>query len=186
VPAATLFHHSKTGFLFGSRFGPGREGFPMTRRNWKRVRPTSLVEALRLCREYAGDKQNLSVERIADRMGATHDSLYKWLATGRLPAILIPAYEHACGCHFASDWLAASAGRLVIPMPTGRSASPGDMVEFNSGFAAALQLLSDFYAQPGHSDPAATLAALTSHLQQVAWHQANVAAFSNPELDFQA
>jgi hypothetical protein len=158
----------------------------MTRRNWKRVRPASLVEALRLCKEYAQAKSNLSVERIADRMGATHDSLYKWLASGRLPAILIPAYEHACGCHFASEWLAASAGRMVIDMPTGRTATQSDMVELNSGFAAALQLLTDFYAHPANADPAPTLDALRNHLQQVAWHQANVAQHATPELDFNA
>ena len=156
----------------------------MTRRNWKRVRPASLIEALRLCKEYAAERHNLSVERIADRMGTTHDSVYKWLATGRLPAILIPAYELACGCSFASAWLATSAGKLVIDMPTGRTASAGDMVEFNTGFAAALQLLSDFYAHPGQADPAETLAALTAHLQQVAYHHANVQQHANPELEF--
>ncbi len=156
----------------------------MTRRNWKRMRPASLVEALRLCKEFAAERHQLSVERIADRMGATHDSLYKWLGTGRLPAILIPAYEHACGCHFASVWLAASAGKVVVDMPTGRTATTTDMVEFNTGFAAALQLLSDFYAHPGQANPAETLAALTAHLQQVAYHQANVQQHATPELDF--
>ena len=156
----------------------------MTRRNWKRVRPASLVVALRLCKEFAAERHHLSVERIADRMGTTHDSLYKWLATGRMPAILIPAYEHACGCHFASTWLAASAGKMVVDMPTGRTATPADMVEFNSGFAAALQLLSDFYAHPGQADPAETLAALTAHLQQVAYHQANVQQHATPVLEF--
>ena len=156
----------------------------MTRRNWKRVRPASLVEALRLCKEFAAERQHLSVERIADRMGVTHDSLYKWLATGRLPAILLPTYEMACGCHFASHWYAVNAGKLVIDMPTGRTAAPADMVEFNSGFAAALQLLSDFYAKPGQADPTETLAALTAHLQQVAYHQANVQQHATPELEF--
>ena len=156
----------------------------MTRRNWKRVRPSSLVEALRLCKEFAQEKKNLSIERIADRMGVTHDSLYKWLATGRLPAILIPAYELSCGCHFASEWLAASAGKLVIDMPTGRTAPQADMVELNSCFAAALQLLTDFYSTPAKADAAETLAALANHLQQVGWHHANVGRHANPELEF--
>lgn len=158
----------------------------MNRRNWKRVHPNSLVEALRLCKEYAQEKSNLSIERIADRMGASHDSLYKWLATGRLPAILIPAFEHACGCHFASCWLAITAGKLVIDMPSGRSGSTTSMVELNTGFAEALQLLSTFYATPASSDTAEVIAALTAHLQEVAYHQANVAQHSTPELDFGA
>ena len=156
----------------------------MTRRNWKRVRPASLVEALRLCKEFAQERKNLSIERIADRMGATHDSLYKWLATGRLPAILIPSFEQTCGCHFASEWLAASAGMLMIAMPTGRTAKQTDMVELNSCFAAALQLLTDFYATPAKADASETLAALTHHLSQVAWHHANVGLHANPELEF--
>lgn len=156
----------------------------MSRTNWKRVRPNSLVEALRLCKDYAKEKKNLSVERIADRMGESHDSLYKWLASGRMPAILIPSFEHTCGAHFASDWLSASAGRMPIPVPTGRGVEPADMVELNSGFAQALQLLTDFYAAAGKADPTATLDALQAHLQQVAYHQANVSTYANPELEF--
>lgn len=156
----------------------------MTGRNWKRVRAISATDALRLCKEYAQEKKNLSIERIADRMGVTHDSLYKWLAAGRLPFILLPAYELACGCNFGSEWAAASAGKVVINIPTGRAMTQGDLVELNTGFGAALQLLADFYSAPGKADATQTLAALTSHLQQVAWHHANVAQFSNPELDF--
>lgn len=155
----------------------------MTRRDWKRVVPTSLVGALRLCKEFAQERRNLSVERIADRMGVTHDALYKWLATGRMPANLIPVYELACGCNFATVWLGSCAGKLVIDMPIGRAADQTEMVELNSGFAAALQLLTNFYADP-KADPAETLAALQQHLQQVAWHSRNVAAHANPQLEF--
>lgn len=156
----------------------------MTRRNWKLARPNSAIDALRLCKEYAQEKKNLSIERIADRMGVTHDSLYKWLSAGRLPFILLPAFELACGCHFASEWAAASAGKVVISIPTGRNVTQADLVELNTGFGAALQLLADFYNAPHKADATETLAALTSHLQQVAWHHANVAQFSTPELEF--
>lgn len=156
----------------------------MTKRNWKHVRASSMVEALRLCKEYAQAKRNLSVERIADRMGATHDSLYKWLATGRLPAILIPAYELACGCHFVSEWLASSAGKLVIDMPVGRKVNQVDLMAVNTSCAAALALLTSFYADPAQADTEATLCALRTHLEHVAYHQANVAQYSTPELEF--
>lgn len=157
----------------------------MTRRNWKRARPNSLTAALRLCKEYAQERKNLSVEGIADRMGVSHDVLYKWLGSGRMPAMLLPAYEVVCGAHFASAWLASCAGKLVIDMPAGRTATPADMVALNSGFAQALQLLTDFYSQPGRTDPADTLAALHQHLQQVAWHHANVSNHATPELEFE-
>lgn len=156
----------------------------MTRRNWKLARPNSAIDALRLCKEYAQEKKNLSIERIADRMGVTHDSLYKWLSTGRLPYMLLQAYELACGCHFASEWAAASAGKVVISIPTGTKVTQGDLVELNTGFAAALQMLGDYYNAPHKADAAETMAALESHLQQAGWHHRNVGQFANPELEF--
>ena len=156
----------------------------MTKRNWKRVNPNSATEAFRLCKEFAQEKKNLSVERIADRMGATHDSLYKWLATGRMPAILIPAFEQACGCHFASVWFATCAGKLVIDMPTGRKGSPEDLMEVNTSCATALALLTAFYAAPNGADAEDTLAALRMHLEHIAFHQHNVASYTTPQLEF--
>lgn len=158
----------------------------MTAARWKHLRATSLVHALRLCKEYAQARRNLSVERIADRMGVTHDSLYKWLATGRMPAILIPAFEQACGCHYASTWYAVSAGKLVIDMPTGKRTGQADLLQVNSSWAQALQLLTAFYAAPTEADPEATLAALRLHLEQVAYHHANVSAYQEPQLEFEA
>ena len=116
----------------------------MTRAPAKRQRANSLTHAMRLCKEHAQAKRSLSVERIADHMGTTHDSLYKWLATGRMPAILIPAYELACGCHYVSEWLAASSGALVVPMPTGRKAEGTDPLDITSSCAPALPLLLQF------------------------------------------
>lgn len=157
----------------------------MTRRVWKHARATSLVHALRLCKEYGQEVRRLSVERIADLMGVTHDSLYKWLATGRMPAMLIPPYEQACGCHYVSDWLAAAAGRLVVPMPTGRKASSADLVATNTGWAESFQLLTAFYADPAAADTERTLGALRTHLEQVAYHHHNVARSGAPELEFE-
>lgn len=156
----------------------------MTRRNWKLARPASLTEALRLCVDYAKERHNKGIERIADQMGHSHDSLYKWVATGKLPAILVPSFELVCGCHFASTWLATAAGKLVIDMPTGTKGNPEDMVALNSGFASALQLLTNFYAARAQGDAQAVLAALNAHLAQVAWHSANVAHSGTPEFDF--
>ena len=158
----------------------------MTRAPLKRQRANSLVHALRLCKEYAQQRPTkpLSVERIADLMGESVDSLYKWLATGRMPAILIPAFELACGCHYVSEWLAASSGSLVVPMPTGRKAEGTELLDMNSSCAAALQLLTTFYAAPQAADTEVTLAALRLHLEQVAYHHHNVAQYATPELEF--
>ena len=158
----------------------------MSRRSWKHVRANNLVHALRLCKEYAQQRPTkpLSVERIADLMGESVDSLYKWLANGRMPANLIPAYENVCGCHFVTDWYAAAAGRLVVPMPTGRSVTETDLLAVNSSCAAVLALLAPFYSDPTQADTAAALEALRTHLEQVAFHHHNVARYAAPELEF--
>lgn len=113
-----------------------------------------------------------------------HWALYKWIANGRMPLVLAPAFEHACGINLVARWMAATDGKLLVDIPSGRKAQPADMVELNTGFAQALQLLTDFYQADGKADPAATLDALRNHLQQVAAHHHNVAQYATPELEF--
>lgn len=156
----------------------------MIRQNWKRYQPITLRDALKGCKDFALERHHLSVERIAERMGLEdHWALYKWIANGRMPTVVVPAYQHACGIDLVTRWLAASGHKLLVDMPTGRQAVQADMVELNTGFAKALQLLTTFYATTG-ADTTETLDALRLHLEQVAYHQANVAKFSTPELDF--
>lgn len=150
-------------------------------RNWKRVVPRSTVDALRLCKDYAKDRHNLSVERIADRMGVSADLLYKWLSNGHLHAALIPAYEHICGAHFVSDHLAHSHGKLAVAIPSGRDLADDDLLHMHQSFSGAMSLLAEFYAGKASGD--ATLAALTQHMEATAWHRANVLAHSQPELE---
>lgn len=158
---------------------------PSRRRNWNRLQASSLRQALELCKDHARERLNKSVERIADDMGVTdHWSLYKWIQTGRIPGNLIIPYESACGINFVSRWLAASRGKLLVDIPTGRDLTESDVVELHNCFGSALQLLTDFYA--GKGSPESALEALTTHLRQVAWHHANVTQHANPELDFTA
>jgi len=72
------------------------------------VQPTSLRDALRLCKDHALERSNYSVERIADLMDVSSDLLYKWLSTGKMPVSSVPAYEHICGISLVTRWLAAS------------------------------------------------------------------------------
>lgn len=154
----------------------------MTRRNWKAVQPTSLRHALELCKDHARERLNKSVERIADDMGlADHWVLYKYLQKGSMPANLIRPYELACGIDFVTRWLAGSGGRLLVDVATGRKLNHADIVQLHEHFAVALKLLSDFYARP--EDPAAALAALTTHMEHVAWHRQNVAQHIHPQLE---
>lgn len=155
----------------------------MTRKNWNLKRPISMPDALRMGKDFAREEHNLSVERLADFMGVSHDSQYKYMATGRLPAILIPAFEQACGRHFVTEFLATTAGKLLVDMPKGRKGSPSDLLDVNTSCAAALQLLTSFYANPTPENATTTMAALRIHMEQVGYHQHNVATYATPELD---
>lgn len=151
-------------------------------RNWKRVYPSSVVEAMRLCKDHAQERRNLSVERIAELMGVTPDVLYKWLSTGRMPAVMIPVYEHACGISLVSRYLAASSGRLVIDIPTGRTANTESMQDLQQCLLDAVGKLFAYYK--GEADAPQTVAATMAGLEQLAWHRHNVEQASTPQLDF--
>lgn len=154
----------------------------MSRRNWKRVQPSSLRDALRLCKDHALDKNNYSVERIADLMGITADLLYKWLANGRMPVSAIPAYEHICEINFVTRWLAASTGHLMISIPTGRNASAEDMQVLQELLHNAAGKLLQFYTQK--ADAPNTLAAIQQGMEGLAWHKGNVEKHLQPEFQF--
>ncbi|MDZ7862427.1 hypothetical protein [Acidovorax sp.] len=151
-------------------------------RNWKRLQPTSLRHALELCKDHARERLNKSVERIGEDMGVSdHWTLYKWLSTGRLPTNMIRPFETACGIDYVTRWIAASSGRLLVDVATGRNLNHADIAELHEHFAGTVKLLSAFYARPG--DPAETLAALTKHMEHMAWHRSNVVQHANPQLE---
>lgn len=154
------------------------------RRDWKRVVPASLIEAFRLCKDFAKEKRNLSVERIAELMGVTADALYKWLATGRMPANLIPPYEHICGADFVSRHLAASSGRLVVEMPTGRLVTPTDVQELQSLLNTAVGAVLAFAA--GTAEAPEVLADIEAGMGALAWHRVTIKKSEQPELELDA
>lgn len=154
----------------------------MSRRNWKRIHPASLRDALRLCKDYALERKNYSVERIADLMDVTADLLYKWLSTGKMPVSAIPAYEHICGINFATRWLATSAGFLVIQQPTGRNAKAADMQVLQELLNIAVGNLLRFY--DGRAESAEALASIQQAMEGLAWHKVNVEKHNQPELEF--
>lgn len=154
----------------------------MVRRNWKRIQPNSLRDALRLCKDHALEKKNYSVERIADLMGVTADLLYKWLANGRMPAASIPAYEHICGINFVTRWLAASTGHLMIAIPTGRTTTPTDMQALQMLLNTAVGKLLEFHS--GQANAADALAAIQQGMEGLAWHKGNVEKHLQPEFQF--
>lgn len=155
--------------------------FPKKRRNWKRVRPNSLREAFRLNKDYAAEKKNLSVEQIAELMDVSVEALYKWLSNASMPAGKIQTYEYICGINFVSDYLAASANRIVIEIPTGKASSALEINDLQRVVNDAIGTLIRFYN--GDAEQAATEAGLTEILLGVAWHRENVHKAEQPELD---
>lgn len=154
----------------------------MSRRNWKKVQPTSLRHALELCKDFARERHNLSVERIAERMGLEdHWGLYKWMQNGRMPAVLIPAYEGACGIDYVTRWFANRDGKLLIDVPTGRNLSSTDVSELQGLLHTAVGALLEFYQQKKPAEQ--TLADITNALESLAWHRGNVEQHNQPQLD---
>jgi len=154
----------------------------MGRKNWKKVQPNSLRQAMEWCKDYAREKHHLSVERIAERMGeADHWVLYKWINTGRIPAVLIPAYETACGIDFVSRWLSIRNNKLVVDMPTGRNLKPSDVHQLQEQLHEVVGQLISFYR--GDAEAEVTLAAITHSMEALAWHKGNVAHHQHPQLE---
>ncbi len=154
------------------------------RKNWKRWSPSSLRQALEGCKDFAREKKNLSVERLAEQMGlADHYLLYKWLQTGRMPANMIPPFELACGADFVTRWMTMRNGHLVISIPAGQASHPEDMQVLQGLLNDTLGVLMRFYA--GRADAESTLSALNTALAELSWHRENVAKSGDPELDFE-
>lgn len=148
--------------------------------NWKRVRPRSLAHAFELCTEYALVKHRRKVPEIAEKMGETASNLYKWMSGCRMPAVLIPAFEHACGIDFVSTYLASTNHRLVIDIPSGRKATAAEIAKLQTSFGVCVALLCQFFA--GKTSAEQTRDAIDDSMRQLAWHQVNVDKQLNPEL----
>jgi hypothetical protein len=153
------------------------------RRKWESIQPISLSHAMGLCLEHAREGMNRSVDRVADQMGLTNKwVIYKWVESGRLPAILIRGFEAACGIDYVTRYLAHSAHLLPIEIPTGKLASEKDLHRLQEAFIAGMGMLFAFYE--GAVNAPETVAALTELMEQAAWHRENVERFSSPELEF--
>lgn len=156
----------------------------MTSQQWKRIQPPTLRDALKLCQQHGKERKSLGIERLAALMGLEdHWTLYKWIANGRMPALLIPAYEQACGINLVSRWLAASASKLLIDIPTGRTSNAQDIQSLQAVLHEATGALMAFYAND--QEASATLAAIQSGLEELAWHRGNVHQHQHPQLDLE-
>ena len=155
----------------------------MSRRNWKKVQPTSLRHAIELCKDYAKEVHNISVERIAEIMDEeSHWTVYGWLRDGSIPSRKILGYQHACRCNFITRWLAHTGGQLIIDMPRGRLLDGDDTHALQNTLNEAVGALLGFAA--GRLDADQVGHELSTAIEALAWHRENVARHTQPELEF--
>lgn len=137
------------------------------------------------CLEFARIERRLSVDRVAERMGLANKwQVYKWLESGRLPAVLIPTFELACDCphRYLTRFLAQAGHLLAIPIPSGRQVTP---VEINALQASVTHAVSSLLAfAEGQMDREHTQAALLTAMEGLAWHHQSIEKHNQPELEF--
>ncbi|WP_102797338.1 hypothetical protein [Bowmanella denitrificans] len=152
----------------------------MTTKLLKRLIPRSLNEALQACKEYAVKHANMSVPRLADRIGSTPDSLYKYLGLGTLPVNKLVAYEEASGTLFVTQYLAHSHGCLLVKIPSGRRASHKQLAELQKYSAEVISMLIDVNNDGG--DVERTVEQIQLLMQDLAYHKTNTEKLRQPEL----
>ena len=154
----------------------------MAATHWKHRQPGSLRQAMEWCLEHARTRHNRSVDRVADMMGlASKWALYKWMESGRLPAVLIRPFENACGVDYVTRYIGHSAHKLLIDIPSGKRAGDHEINAMQAAFAESVTLLLRFYQ--GKAEAEETLAGLTSTMEHLAWHRGEVERHQAPELD---
>ncbi len=154
----------------------------MSRKNWNKVHPSSLQQAMEWSIDHAREVMQRKVEAVAELMGMeNHWNLYKWVQNGSMPTRYIRAFEHACGINLISRWMAHSSGHLLIKIPSGRNVKPTELAELHQKFADSFGALARFYeGKEGASD---TLDRITEMLEGLAWHHGNVEQHAQPGLD---
>lgn len=143
--------------------------------------PTSLRAAFELDKAYALKRKRLSIERIAELLGTTPATLYKWLETDAMPVRALIAWQHLTGSNHVVRYLASREGAVVIPIPVGRQITSEDVHDLQMVLAAASGALLHLKAAAIERDEC--ISALTSGIESLAWHRANVEKAHQPELE---
>jgi hypothetical protein len=154
----------------------------MTKTYWKRIVPHSMVKALNLTKEHGKQKNNLSVQRIADQLGASDACLYKWLGDATMPVNKVIAFEDVCGMPFITQYLAHSQGYLLVPAPTGRKAQHKDLNELQLYMAKVVAKIIEVNQDECTAQEA--IDAIKVLMQDLAFQQRNVAVTDMPQEEF--
>jgi hypothetical protein len=137
------------------------------------------------CLAHALTRHRRSTDHVAADMGLANKwVLYKWIESGRLPAVLIRPFENACRADHVTRYLAHAAHRLIITIPTGRLPVATDLAALQAATHEATGALINFAA--GKADAAEVIATVTAAMEQLAWHRENAARAAQPELELDA
>lgn len=137
-------------------------------------------EAIRLNLDFALHKHNRSVARVGELCGVTEWTIYKWMQEGSIPSIRIRPFEFACGATYITQYIATSAGKLAIDIPSGGDVDQDDLLDLQNTMNKAVKLLTDFYR--GNADTNDVLLGVTQAMQHLAGHRENVRKHAEPEL----
>lgn len=153
----------------------------MRKRPWNTWQPASLPDAVEGCLAFALGRHRRSVDQVADLVGESKWTLYKWVQSGGIPARKIAGFEHACGVNYVTRYLAASGGSVLIRIPTGRRAAQADIAGLQAACTSAVSALIDYVAGKRGADE--THDALTAAMTALAQERAHVDRGDQPELD---
>jgi hypothetical protein len=182
ITAQATLKRSNPGMFLETLFNACLKEIPMARTSLLKRNAVSIPHAIELCLEVARQKHNFSVDRVADGMGLANKwVIYKWMESGRLPALMIRPLEQTCGADFVTRYLGHSAHKLLIDIPTGRKVKAVDINQLQASFTQSVSLILAFYE--GGANQAETLSSLTQLLEGVAWHHQNVEQHSQPQLE---
>lgn len=155
----------------------------MPSRNWKHP-PQSVQQAMEACLNHARTKHRQSIERIASDMGLpNHWILYKWVESGRIPAVMIRPFELACHCNDVTRFLAHAAHRLIIDIPTGKLPAIDDLQAVQIAANEAMGALLNFAS--GKASAEAVIEAVTEALEHFSYQRENVRHAQQPELELE-
>lgn len=152
----------------------------MAQRSSKPV-PQSLRAAFELDKEHALKHRRLNIERIAELLGTTPATLYKWLETDSMPVRALLGWQHLTGATHVVRYLASREGAAVIQIPAGRMPDAADVHILQATLNVAVGALLDFI--DGKADREQCMGKLSTGLESLAWHRANVEKTEQPELE---
>lgn len=143
--------------------------------------PTSLRAAFEADKGHALRHKRLTIERLAELLGTTPATLYKWLETDAMPVRVLVGWQHLTGAANVVRYLASREGGVVIQIPTGRAPSSDDVHILQATLNGAIGALLEF--MQGKADREACMGKLSTGLESLAWHRANVEKSDQPELE---